>query len=125
MVLNCRKEPFVCIVNRTCIFPGYLAKDNKRNGYNDSQLPIRYNEWAIKYIMEVTAMNKYVSLDKRSKKAQRQWHVFSNDRSEALIMEKDDRLKILLRAIDASKEREAQERKMRSRAEANDKYNPR
>ena len=39
MVLNCRKEPFVCIVNRTCIFPGYLTKDNKRNGYNDSQLP--------------------------------------------------------------------------------------
>ena len=74
MGLNCRKEPFVCIVNRTCIFSGYLTKDNKRNGYNDSQLPIRYNGWASKYIMEVTAMNKYVSLDKRSKKAQREYH---------------------------------------------------
>lgn len=40
-------------------------------------------------------------------------------------MEKEDRIKILLRVIEASKERGAQERKMRSRAEANDKYNPR
>lgn len=42
--------------------------------YNDRQLPIRYNGWATKYIMEVTVMNKYVSLDKRSKKAQREYH---------------------------------------------------
>ena len=30
--------------------------------------------WATKYNMEVTVMNKYVSLDKRSKKAQREYH---------------------------------------------------
>jgi len=42
--------------------------------YNDRQLPIRYNEWATKYTMEVIVMNKYVSLDKRSKKAQREYH---------------------------------------------------
>ena len=40
-------------------------------------------------------------------------------------METEDRLKKLLRTIEASKEKEANERKMRSRAEANDKYNPR
>ena len=41
---------------------------------NDRHLPIRYNGWATEYNMEVTAMNKYVSLDKRSKKAQREYH---------------------------------------------------
>ena len=41
---------------------------------NDRQLPIRYNGWATQYTMEVTVMNKYVSLDKRSKKAQREYH---------------------------------------------------
>ena len=40
----------------------------------ERHLPIRYNVWAIKYNMEVTVMNKYVSLDKRSKKAQREYH---------------------------------------------------
>ena len=40
-------------------------------------------------------------------------------------METEDRLRKLLRTIEASKEEEANERKMRSRAEANDKYNPR
>ena len=41
---------------------------------NDRQLPIRYNGWANKYIMEVSVRDKYVSLDKRSKKAQREYH---------------------------------------------------
>ena len=40
----------------------------------ERHLPIRYNVWATKYNMEVTVMNKYVSLDKRSKKAQREYH---------------------------------------------------
>lgn len=42
----------------------------------ERHLPIRYNVWATKYNMEVTVMNKYVSLDKRSKKAQREYLIY-------------------------------------------------
>ena len=42
--------------------------------YYDIYMDIHVYVWTTKYNMEVTVMNKYVSLDKRSKKAQREYH---------------------------------------------------
>ena len=48
--------------------------------YYDIYMDIHVYVWATKYNMEVTVMNKYVSLDKRSKKAQREYHAITQSK---------------------------------------------